>query len=338
MAVGADNEMDYAQRAKRVQRTIAAVLVFSLAVFIAISAFAVLSEGSEKFIATLLSVNPLYYAMAFLCVFLSDLVGFPKWHMFIKKLGVKVKMKDNLPIYLSMFSMDITPGRLGRAVVSYTLNKLTGVRFVKTLPAVIADIFTDYLGFVVITLISALLVRRYLPLSITISMILLLPFVFIYTRAPYKFFKRKFGSYRRLRGIFKHGDMFYRSHSLLDLGSYTYAMIFTIPAMTLNGISLYFVMLSVGISLPLSYIPTILFIFTSAMLIGMITGIPGTLGVTDAALLGYLVIFFGNKGVSVGVASAITILFRIASIWFAVGMSMIFLLYTTKYWKNAKSS
>lgn len=330
------SEAEYAQRSRRVGRTIAIVLGFSLVVFIVISAFAIINEGAGSFIAELTSVNPFYYGLAFLCIFLSDLVGFPKWHMFIKKLGVRIKIKDNLPIYMSMFSMDITPGRLGRAVVSYTLNKHTGVRFAKTLPAVIADIFTDFLGFIAITLVSALLVRRYLPISITISVLLMLPFVFLYAGAPYRWLKKKLGHYRRLKVIFKNGDMFYRSHGLLDLHAYIYAMIFTIPAMALNGMSLYFVMLGLGISLPISYIPTVLFIFTSAMLIGMITGVPGTLGVTDAALLGYLLAFFGSSGVTIGVASAITILFRIASIWFAVGISLLFLLYTTKYWKRAE--
>ncbi|MGA3021070.1 MAG: hypothetical protein ABSD68_03925, partial [Candidatus Micrarchaeales archaeon] len=102
-------------------------------------------------------------------------------------------------------------------------------------------------------------------------------------------------------------------------------------------LALYFVVLSFGINIGIVLFPTVLFIYTSSLLLGMITGIPGTLGVTDAALLSYLVAFFPNVGMSFGIAAAITILFRIASIWFVEGISTVFLVYTFRYWRVKKS-
>lgn len=336
-----EEKTTYVKRLAKAEYAIITIMVLSLIIFIAIAVFAVLNEGAANFVRTLLSINPFYYSLAIISVLLSDLIGFPKWHMFVRKLGVKVSKRINFQVYLSMFAMDITPGRWGRAIVAYTLNQITGVRFVRIFPAVVADIFTDFLGFVFVTILASFLVQKYLPISLFISALLIVPFVFIYVRKPFDYLKKKLGKYKRLGGFFEIGNTYFESKNLLDLGSYLYAMIFTIPAMILNGLALYFVMLSFGISLGPASLPTILFIYTSAMLIGMVSGSPGTLGVSDAAFLGYLVAFFGASGVTFGLASAITIFFRIASIWIAEGVSSVFMFRTVRrYWagKSVKKS
>jgi glycosyltransferase 2 family protein len=334
MAAGAETEESYRTRVGKARFAVMTILAFSFIVFLAIAILAVINEGAGKFLSTLGSINLLYYALAMLCVLMSNIVGFPKWEMFTNKLGVRIKRRQNFAIYLSMFSMDITPGRWGRAVVSYTLNRLTGTRFAKTFPAVVADIFTDFLGFIAVAVVSAFWVHSFGEISIIISVLLLIPFFFIFERRPFEYVKKRLWRFRRLRGLFKHGDLYFRSSRSLDLGTYAYAMVFTIPSVVLSGLALYFVILSFGIPLGIEFLPTVLFIYTSALLLGMITGIPGTLGITDAALLSYLTAFFSGAGMTFGVASAITIFFRIASIWFIEGVSALFLAYTFKYWKT----
>lgn len=320
---------------RRAKLAVVTILALSIGMFVVIAALAMLNEGAGKFISTLASINPLYYVLALICVLLSTVVGFPKWNMFVKKLGIHIPWQQNFAVYQSMFSMDITPGRWGRAVVAYTLNRITGLRFGKTFPAVVADILTDFLGFIGVAVITSFLVHTYTLISIIISVLLLIPFFFIYVRTPYEWIKRKLGGWRRLKGVFKTADMYFRSSRSLDLGAYAYAMLFTIPSVILSSLALYFVILSFGIGLTPDVIPTILFVYTSSLLIGMVTGIPGTLGVTDAAMLGYLVAFFGGVGVTFGIAAAIVIFYRIASMWFTEGVSTSFLIYTMRYW-NAR--
>lgn len=323
---------EYREKLRKTQNVIKLILIASLVVFAAIAAVAIGNEGFVEFAARINSINLFYYGLAILCVFASDLVGFPKWEMFLKKLKIVIDRKKNLAIYLSMFSMDITPGRWGRAAVAYTVNRVTGAKFARTFPAVVADILTDFLGFIAIALISAFLVHKYTLISVVISVLLLIPFVFIYVRAPFDYIRKKFGWIKRLRGIFETGVMYFKNSKYLDKWTYAYAMLFTIPAMLLNGLALYLVILSFGIHLGIGFLPTILFIYTSSFLLGMVTGVPGTLGVTDAALLGYLVAFFPEAGVTFGVAAAITIFFRVANIWFVEGISGVFLIYTMRYW------
>jgi uncharacterized protein (TIRG00374 family) len=331
-----ESETKHRKRVGRARFAVITILGLSLLIFAVIAALAVLNEGIGKFISTISSINLFYYSLALLCVLLSNLICFPKWEMFIKKLKVKIKRSQNLAIYLSMFSMDITPGRWGRAVVSYTMNRLTGTKFATTLPAVVADIFTDFLGFIIIAIISAFLVQKFMLISIVIGILLLLPFFFIYVRTPFDYLKKKLWRFKKLRKIFKAGDLYFRCSTCIDRKTYAYAMLFTIPEVLLSGLALYFVIISFGINVGIALFPTILFIYTSSLLLGMITGMPGTLGVTDAALLSYLIAFFPSLGITFGVAAVITIFFRIASIWFVEGIGTIFLVYTFKYWRVRK--
>ncbi len=320
------------ERIRKAKIALIGVLVASLAIFLVISILAIINEGVDKFVGTLLSIKLQYFALALVCVLLSDIVGFPKWDLFLRKLKVNLPRKRNFLIYLSMFAMDITPGRWGRAAVAYTVNRQTNTKFGQTFPAVVADIFTDFLGFIAVAVSTSFLVHKYSEISITISILLLIPFVFIFYEKPFRYLKKRLYKYKKLMGFFNVGDTYFESKRLLTLSSYAYAMLFTIPAMIFSGLALYFVILSFGINMSISYLPTLLFVYTSALLIGMVTGVPGTLGVTDAALLGYLIAFFGPLGITFGIAALITIFFRIASLWFEELVASGVLAYTLRYW------
>ncbi len=328
--------IDYERRLRKASYVLLTILAASAAIFVVISALAILNEGVTKFVATVLRINGFYYSLALILVFSAYLLRYPKWEMYMKHLGVNIERKKNLWIYLSMYSMDITPGRWGRAIVSYTINRLTGVKFGRTFPAIVADIFTDFIGFVIICIFFSFLVHRYILESVIISLILLLPFVFLYHKGPFKFIKRKLSRFRRMRSFFEVGDLYFKNNKRLGRDVYWYSLLYTVPSMLMNAISLYFIILSFGINLPIVYIPEIIFIFTSALLLGMITGIPANLGVTDAALLALLVAFFGGAGIDFGVASVITIFSRIANVWFVELFGFLALLHTMKYWKEKK--
>ncbi|MGC9204701.1 MAG: lysylphosphatidylglycerol synthase transmembrane domain-containing protein [Candidatus Micrarchaeia archaeon] len=325
--------IDYKKRIKKIEYVLITILFASLVVFAAISLGAILNEGLGKFVNELESINFFYYSLALVTIFIGYLLRFPKWELYMKRLGVHLPRAKNLWIYFSMYSMDITPGRWGRAVVSYTINKLTKIKFSRTFPAVVTDIFTDFLGFAIICLFFAFFVHKYIAVSIIITALLLLPFIFLYNKAPFAFLKSKLIRFKRLKSFFNVGELYFKSNKLLGKDVYGYSLLFTVPSMFLNGLSLYFVILSFGFHLGITYIPTVIFIFSSSLIFGMITGIPGTLGVTDVAMLGALVTFFGGIGMNFGLASVITIFFRIVSVWFVELFGFTALMHTFRYWK-----
>jgi uncharacterized protein (TIRG00374 family) len=317
---------------RKAKKIILVVMLISLVIFVVISALAILNEGFNSFVKSILSINIFYFFLAFVILFLGYVIRYPKWELYIKRLGLRIARTSNFMIYLSMYSMDITPGRWGRGIVAYTINKITNTKFAKIFPAIVADNFTDFFGFIALSLIMAFLVGKYLLLSIVITVILMLPFIFLFNKGPFELLKRRFGNIRWLRGFFKEGALYFKNSKALGIDTYIYSMIYTIPSMFLNGVALYFVILSTGVNLNISFIPIVVFVYTSSLLIGIITGIPGALGVTDAALISYLTLFFGPLGIDFGLASVITILFRIVSLWFVEGFGFAAFAYTLRYW------
>lgn len=319
------------------------ILFLSFLVFVAISAYAIWNEGVNNFVETLESVNLWYFLAALLIIFGSYAMRFPKWSLYLHKLGVRIPPARNFVIYLSMYSMDITPGRWGRAVVSYTINRLSNVRFAVTFPAVVADIFTDFLGFAIITDVTALVVGKFVLLSFIITFLLIVPFLFVYIKRPFEYVKKKylkfrdrFKSLKKLDVVVSTADLYFKNNKKLGVGPFLYSMALTIPSMFFNGMALFLIIEAFGVPLNGGDVAIVLFIFSSSLVLGMITGIPGTLGVTDAALVSQLQIFFPGV-IDLGMASAITILFRIASVWFVEGFGFAAFLYTLRYWKVDKA-
>jgi uncharacterized protein (TIRG00374 family) len=325
-------EVDYKKRIKRIEYILVSILIGSAVVFGLIAVSAILNEGISKFLQTIESINLFYYGIALLLVLSAYLLRFPKWEYYLKKLKVKIPRRKNFAIYLSMYSMDITPGRWGRAVVSYTINKLAKARFSKTFPAVVADIFTDFLGFAIICVFFAFFVHRYIAISLIITLILLLPFLFLYHEKPFTYLKSKASRFKSLKSFFEVGELYFKYNKMLGGRAYWYSILYTVPSMLLNGLSMYFVILSFGINIGVANIPTILFIFSSSLIFGMITGIPANLAVTDGAMISELIAFFGSR-ISFGLASVITIFFRIATVWFVELFGLIALVYTFRYWR-----
>ncbi len=328
-------EVDFRKRVDKLKLVLISFLAFSFVVFLVIAGLAVLNEGVGTFVSTLESINLFYFFLALVVILLADLMMFPKWQFFTRRLGVRISWKKNLLVYLSMFAMELTPGRWGRAVVSFTLNRITGKDFGATFPAVVADVFTDFLGFALLSLIAIFFVgSKYIISSLVIMILLLIPFAFMFHKTPFRLFKRALSRVSFMKTFFEVGEMYFENNTKLGGGIYAYSLLYTLPAMFMNSVAFYLIVYSFGIPLNILYLPVIVFIYTSSALFGMITGVPGSIGATETALIAYLVAFLGGLGVTFGIAAAITIFTRIANLWFVEAFGFAAMAYTFRYWKK----
>ena len=323
-------ETQFRERIRKIRYSIFLLIAFSFAVFIAIAVLAVLNEGLNAFVNSILKIDWLYFGAALLAVFASYAIRFPKWQLYLNKLKVRLNLKTSFIIYMSMYSMDITPGRWGRAVVAFTINRITGAKFGRTFPAIVADNFTDFLGFVIVAAVVVFFVNKYVLLSVILIALMLLPFVFLYMERPFKYLKSKLDKIKRLESFFSIGLMYFRRKRMLDRNVYIFSLLVTIPSVILIGLALYFVILGFGVHLSIVYLPTIIFVYCFSTMLGMVTGVPGTLGVTDAALLTYMTALLP---IDFGLVAGITIMFRIATVWFVELLGFGSLIPTFKYWK-----
>ncbi len=317
------NRAEYLGMVRRSKRFIALALAASFIVLLLLAVFG----GFGRVISIILSANPVYFAMAILFVLLSYLVRFVKWLYLLRRLKIQLPLWKGLAIYLSAYSMELTPGRAGRVVVGYTLDRVTKKRFMKVAPIVTMDIFSDFLGFALLTLFAAFFFKKYIIYVVFAVALLSITFLFVLNDKPYRFLRE--GRYTKgfMRRFSPSINTYFASQNVLgDHKTYAVSTMFAIPADVLNASALYFSLLALG------FVPNIgqvIFVFAVAQIFGMVSFIPGNIGVTDAALVTLIGATFGTNS---AINSAATILTRIATLWFGVLLGMAFLIYTMRYW------
>lgn len=311
---------------RRVNKVIALVLLVFIASFIVFLGIA-LFGGIGNVISIMSHSNISLYALAFLFVFLGYLVSFGKWTFFMKKLNVKVPLLKNFAVYMSMYSMELTPGRIGRVICAYTLHRITKIPIMRVAPIVTMDLVTDFFGAAIVAVIGAIYFNKFIVIVIIGAIISVLPTIFVINDWFFRLLKKWLKGTKYIPAMNLFGNQYFRSQHKLNRPSvYLTALVFTVPSALLYAMALYFTLLAVGTGASVS---GSVLIYYSSNIIGTMTGLPGNVGVTDGAMVAML---GGILHLDPAAASAVTIMTRVATLWFGLVLGGIFLLYTLRYW------
>lgn len=88
--------------------------------------------------------------------FLNYLIRFLKWERYRKLLDIELDRPTSFLIYLSGLCMSITPGKMGEVFKSWLIRKVKGVRIHRSAPIVVAERFTDLLGYLILVAIGGI--------------------------------------------------------------------------------------------------------------------------------------------------------------------------------------
>ena len=319
------SEAEYKRLVNRVMGFVAVSLVFSVIVFGVIAWLG----GANKVAAIIASADLWLFGLAFVFVFFGYILRFIKWSYYLRTLKISVPLKKSFMVYMSLYSMNITPGKIGRVLAAYTLNRLTDVKFTNIIPIVTLDIFTDFLGVAIIAVVSAIYFNKLLIYVLIADIVLVLPFVFLLNDWFFNLLRKLMKKSRFLEMFSLYGDEYFASQSKLNnYKVYGVSIALSVPAAVFNAFALVFSILALGGAL---HIAGSVFIFSTSQIFGMVSTLPGNIGVTDGALVALIGSSFG---LGAAYSSAATIMTRIASLWFGVIVGMLFLFYTFRYWKK----
>lgn len=88
--------------------------------------------------------------------FANYVIRFVKWERYLKLLDIPLERKTSFLIYLAGFSMGVTPGKMGEVFKSWMIRQVTGVRIHRSAPIVIAERYTDLLGYLLLMAIGGI--------------------------------------------------------------------------------------------------------------------------------------------------------------------------------------
>ena len=216
-------------------------------------------------------------------------------------------------------SLIATPGGSGNIIKSEFLKQKYGFSRSKTVPIVLFERYHDLLGAILILGTFVALFFLLSAVIVLLGSIVLLIFLslLIYKIELIKKIQNKFKNIKILNRVTPNEE-FNESIKILSKPKiFVKGLFLSIPAWIVDAFGVYLIFLA--FNQDFGFIVTTEYYFT-ASLFGAISMIPGGLGVTDGSLLALI----QSNGVGDSIASAIVLLVRLCTIWFATGLGFLF--------------
>jgi len=297
------------------------ILSFYIA-FIAYSDFSKFSSNIEQFKFEFL---PVILGLSFASYFIMGI----RQKILLKKLGIEIEFKNNLLLYFSGLSMSVTPGGVGEAIKSLYLKKKYGHSVSKTFPLVLIERFHD-LGVVISVIVFTsifLQISEVIIVEIIIIPLIIIVYVLVRTK---KLFIKTIKIFKRIKKFEKVFDNISKSYDgmyeMLDPKTTIKVWIIGIISQIFFALSMYFVFLAFGQDFGFIFTTEIVY---ASILFGAISLLPGGVGLTEITTVNFLT----NKGMEISLATSITIMLRLVTIWFSTIMGLI----TTKIFLKEKN-
>ena len=275
--------------------------------------------GWREVVAAVVQVGPLVL-LGLLALSLGNyLLRFVRWGRYLALLDAPVAWRVNLNVYFAGFALTTSPGKLGETLRSVLL-KPHGVPSAASLAAFFAERASDLLAILVLAAIG---LWSYAParpvvglaLAFVVAALLLVQWTALIVAVDRWALARPQKWARLIVQLCEIILHFRRCFSLPAMGM---GLALGVLAWLAEGVGFWWLLDALGHPLPLA---TAVFIYAFAMLIGGISFLPGGLGSSEAVMIGLLVM----NGFPEAAAVTATLICRLATLWFAVGLGAIFL-------------
>ncbi|MCC7049770.1 MAG: flippase-like domain-containing protein [Alphaproteobacteria bacterium] len=288
-------------------------VVATLAVFAAAVLVAGVGSGGADLLASLARIDVGLMALLLGMALVSFTLRFLRWHLAARALGIRVPILVHAGFFLAGFSMTLTPGRVGEVLRLWLLRRYGGFRYEKTAPLLFVDRLSDVVAIAVIAALAALLIGKYLLLSVmALAGALALNLVFFAPRPFLWMTGAAYGLTRRAPRLFARVRVALRQMGRLsDRRVYAGVLALSLASWLTEGLA--FHLLLGRLAADLSAAAAVL-VFTLATLAGVVTMLPGGLAGAEFSMLGMLLAL----GVPGAAAVAATAVIRLVTLWFAV--------------------
>ena len=287
----------------------------SLLVLLTVAVFVgLISYGDFKEIGRQLSHFPVSHIFAALgLVAVNYGLRFLRWAYYLRVLAISPPLGVNILVFLSGLAMSITPGKAGEVLKSYLLRDRTGVPVSVSAPVVVMERLTDVLSVVLLALLGlALLPMTVLPVLVVVLALCVAVMLLILTRRGDRLFSLPL--LRRWKGALRTSYQGLRHLAVPRV--MLIALVLGATAWFSEGVALWVIL--EGLDAHVSLLRA-LSIYAAATLVGAISALPGGLVSTEGSMVALL----QQIGIVRGVASAGTLLVRLATLWFAVLVGLV---------------
>jgi uncharacterized protein (TIRG00374 family) len=246
-----------------------------------------------------------------------------KWDYYLRRMdqGHGVSYGDSALIFTSGMVMAVTPGKLGEVLKSYLLKRVNGTPISASAPIVLAERVTDGLAMLLLmgfglTLYAPARLAFFALLALTAVGLLMLQSRALVQRIADLMLKLPYGP-KIAPPLLTAYDS---SQRLLSLRILLPSTLISLVSWFGECLAFYYVLRGLGVPESFLLLQQATFIFAASTLFGLISFLPGGLGVSEASSTGLLVLLIAMAS---GPATTATIIIRFCTLWFGVTLGAI---------------
>ena len=292
-------------------------IAFGAVIYLAFSIYA----DFDKLLNSFKVFNWTWLPFILLLSFLNYIFRFFKWHYYLNILEIKLKWKESFLIFLSAFTMSVTPGKMGEVLKSYLLKEENNTPVSKSAPIVLAERLTDFVSIILLCIIGSFVFDYGQVIILIIGFVFIITILLLSIKSLSLKIISLLGKIDFLRKHIEKIETAYESiYQMIRLKPLIISTFISLISWFFECLGFYFVIhiFSSASGLNISLLSAT-FIYAFSTLIGAIAMLPGGVGATEASLTGLLVLSKIPKDISV----ASTIIIRLATLWFAVFVGII---------------
>jgi uncharacterized protein (TIRG00374 family) len=287
-------------------------LILALALGVAVYLVLAVVSGFGSLTAALDDFNVALVPAILGLVLLSYAGRFLRWLYYLKILKVSVPLLTNAAIFAAGLSMTISPGKLGEVLKSVFVRQASGAPVARTAPAVVAERATDGTGMVAWGFLGAFALGIAPGTMVLFLAVAALGIAVLRSKRLSLLAERALLKLPLLNRLAPHlGDFHASSNELLAVRPLTVGTLISFLSWGLECLAVYLCAVGLGTDMPFLLV---VFVFAVSSLIGVLSMLPGGIGAVEAGLYGQ---FVTVAGLPTGLAAALTVLIRLATLWFA---------------------
>jgi glycosyltransferase 2 family protein len=251
-----------------------------------------------------------------------------RFHRFLKILNIKISLGKSILIYLTGLSLTVTPGNSGQIIKSQIMKREFGHAISKTSPIILIEKWNELCASLLILIILALINSILESILIIIIGIIIAAFLLGMMRYHILFnsLKKIILRFPRLKTLEESIEN--SQDALLLLSSKKNIMqgiIMTMPAMLFQAISVYFAFHALGISIGFVLSTQIFYV---AVISGILSFLPGGLGITEGSMAALLVKYYDHN---LALLAGAVIFVRLITLWYPTFLGVILGQFILKY-------
>ena len=259
------------------------------------------------------------YLWLLLLSIVSYLLRFSRWYYFLHPIEASITIQKHLFIYVSGFALTTTPGKAGETIRSLFLSPL-GIKYHQSLAAFFSERLLDVVAVLTLSIfLFSWAFPEYQQWMMVSAVFIMIAFLFIRSKLIPSLIERFLKHKSKVLLIAFQNQV----NKFLGSGSLLIAFPISLMAWLPQGYGLYLIVEAMGLEVsPL----LIIGIYNISILAGAISFIPGGIGATEAAISVLLI----SMGMDASLAVAASLVCRGMTLWLAVFIGLISMIYAGK--------